>query len=51
LTSRGKGEKKAPLAGIPYHSLNTYLKKFVSMGYKVVIVEQVENPKMLKVDL
>lgn len=48
LTSRGKGEKKAPLAGIPYHSLNTYLKKFVSMGYKVVIVEQVENPKNAK---
>ncbi len=48
LTSRGKGQKKAPLAGIPYHSLNTYLKKFVSLGYKVVIVEQVEDPKNAK---
>ncbi|MDI3473832.1 MAG: mismatch repair protein MutS [Candidatus Woesearchaeota archaeon] len=48
LTSRGKGEKKAPLAGIPYHSLNIYLKKLLSKGYKVVIVEQVENPKNAK---
>ncbi len=48
LTSRGKGEKKAPLAGIPYHSLNGYLKKFVTLGYKVVIVEQIENPKNAK---
>lgn len=48
LTSRGKGQKKAPLAGIPYHSLNIYLKKLLSKGYKVVIVEQVENPKNAK---
>lgn len=48
LTSRGKGNKKAPLAGIPYHSINTYLKKLLSKGYKAVIVEQVEDPRKVK---
>ncbi|MFH1637359.1 MAG: DNA mismatch repair protein MutS [Candidatus Woesearchaeota archaeon] len=48
LTSRGKGEKKAPLAGIPYHALEPYLAKLVKKGYKVVIVEQVEDPKKAK---
>ncbi len=48
LTSRGKGEKKAPLAGIPYHALETYLGKLVKKGHKVAIVEQLENPKEAK---
>ncbi len=48
LTSRGKGEKKAPLAGIPYHALEPYLAKLVKKGYKVAICEQIENPKQAK---
>lgn len=48
LTSRGKGEKKAPLAGIPYHALEPYLVKFVKNGYKVAICEQLEDPKKAK---
>jgi len=48
LTSRGKGETKAPLAGIPYHSLDPYLAKLIKKGYKVGIVEQVEDPKLAK---
>jgi DNA mismatch repair protein MutS len=48
LTSRGKGEKKAPLAGIPYHALDNYLARLVKKGHKVAIVEQVENPKEAK---
>ncbi|MBI2549358.1 DNA mismatch repair protein MutS [Candidatus Woesearchaeota archaeon] len=48
LTSRGKGEKKAPLAGIPYHALEPYLAKLVKKGYKVCIVEQLEDPKQAK---
>ncbi len=48
LTSRGKGEKKAPLAGIPYHALETYLARLVRKGHKVVIVEQIEDPKLAK---
>jgi len=48
LTSRGKYEKKAPLAGIPYHALEPYLVKFVKKGYKVAICEQLEDPKKAK---
>jgi len=49
LTTRGKvrGEKM-PLAGIPYHALDTYLHKMVKAGYKVAICEQVEDPKKAK---
>ncbi len=48
LTARGKGEKKAPLAGIPYHALDTYLSRLVKKGYKVAIIEQLEDPKQAK---
>ncbi len=48
LTSRGSGEKKAPLAGIPYHALEPYLAKLVKKGFKVAICEQVEDPKKAK---
>jgi len=48
LTARGKGEKRAPLAGIPYHALENYLGRFIKKGYKVAIIEQLENPKKAK---
>ncbi len=48
LTKRGKGEKSAPLAGVPYHALEGYLAKLVNIGYKVAIVEQLEDPKKAK---
>ena len=48
LTSRGKGETQAPLAGIPYHAIEPYLAKLVKKGYKVGIVEQTEDPKLAK---
>jgi DNA mismatch repair protein MutS len=48
LTSRGKGEKRAPLAGVPHHALETYLGRLVKKGYKVAIVEQLEDPKKAK---
>ena len=46
LTSRshGKGER-TPLAGVPYHSVDRYLARLLSSGHKVVVVEQVEDPK------
>lgn len=49
LTSRNK-EKNAdvPLAGVPFHSADSYITKLVSKGYKVAICEQTENPKMAK---
>ena len=49
LTSRNK-EKNAdvPLAGVPFHSADSYITKLVSKGYKVAICEQTEDPKMAK---
>ncbi len=48
LTSRGKGEKCAPLAGIPFHALEPYLARLIKKGYKVAIIEQLEDPKKTK---
>ena len=48
LTSRSKGENPIPLAGIPYHALESYLSKLVAAGVKVAISEQVEDPKQAK---
>ncbi|MFW3146004.1 MAG: DNA mismatch repair protein MutS [Thermoplasmatota archaeon] len=50
LTARDKGPYggKIPLAGIPYHALDSYLPKMVKKGYKVAIAEQVEDPKKAK---
>jgi DNA mismatch repair protein MutS len=48
LTKRGKGETQAPLAGIPYHSIDPYITKLIRSGKKVVICEQIEDPKKAK---
>ncbi len=48
LTARGKGEKRAPLAGVPFHALESYLGRLVKKGYKVAIVEQLEDPRKAK---
>jgi DNA mismatch repair protein MutS len=37
-----------PLAGIPYHALDSYLGKLVKKGFKVAICEQTEDPKLAK---
>ncbi len=48
LTARGKDETRAPLAGIPYHALDKYLKQLVDSGHKIAICEQLEDPKFAK---
>ena len=49
LTSRNKErDQDVPLAGVPYHSANSYIAKLVSKGYKVAICEQTEDPKAAK---
>ena len=49
LTSRGsvKGER-VPMCGVPYHSVDEYIRTLVSKGYKVAICEQVEDPSKAK---
>lgn len=49
LTGKSCGlEERAPMCGIPYHAVDSYLTKLVSKGYKVAICEQVEDPKLTK---
>ncbi|MGA1980246.1 MAG: DNA mismatch repair protein MutS [Sedimentisphaerales bacterium] len=48
LTSRSKGNNPIPLAGVPYHAVEGYLKKMLQAGCKVAVCEQVEDPKLAK---
>ena len=49
LTGKSCGlEERAPMCGIPYHAVDSYLNKLVSKGYKVAICEQLEDPKLAK---
>ena len=49
LTKRSNGSaSETALAGFPHHSLNTYLPKLVKGGHRVAIVEQLEDPKLVK---
>ncbi len=49
LTGKNCGlEERAPMCGIPYHAVESYLPKMVDAGYKVAICEQVEDPKTCK---
>ncbi len=47
LTARG-GEDRIPMCGVPHHAAKSYIQKLVANGYKVAIVEQVEDPKEAK---
>ncbi len=49
LTGKNCGlEERAPMCGVPYHSVEGYLNRLVQKGYKVAICEQVEDPKLAK---
>ncbi len=49
LTGKDCGlEERAPMCGVPYHAVESYLNRLVQKGYKVAIAEQVEDPKQAK---
>ncbi|WP_092064005.1 DNA mismatch repair protein MutS [Butyrivibrio sp. INlla14] len=51
LTLTGKAcglEERAPMCGVPFHAVDSYLTKMVSRGYKVAICEQTEDSKLAK---
>ena len=51
LTLTGKScgmDERAPMCGVPYHAVDSYLSRMVSKGYKVAICEQMEDPKAAK---
>ena len=44
LTGKNCGlEERAPMCGVPYHAVDSYLNRLVSKGYKVAICEQMED--------
>lgn len=49
LTSRDKGKPDAvPMCGLPHHASRGYIARLTEQGFKVVICEQVEDPKTAK---
>ena len=41
-------EERAPMCGIPFHAVDSYLSRLVKAGHKVAICEQLEDPKAAK---
>ena len=51
LTTRDRNkpkEEQTPMCGVPYHSVDSYIARLVSKGYKVAICEQTEDPALAK---
>lgn len=49
LTGKDAGtSERVPMCGVPFHSATTYIDKLTEKGYKVAIVEQVEDPSQAK---
>jgi len=49
LTGRDAGVgERVPMCGVPYHAADSYIQKLIDNGYKVAIVEQIEDPKDAK---
>ena len=49
LTGRNAGvEEKVPMCGIPHHAANGYIQRLIQKGYKVAIVEQLEDVSSAK---
>ena len=51
LTTRDRNkpkEEQTPMCGVPYHSVDSYIARLVSKGYKVAICEQTEDSALAK---
>ena len=51
LTLTGKDcglEERAPMCGVPYHAVDTYVARLVERGYRVAIGEQMQDPALAK---
>ncbi|HUM82517.1 MAG TPA: DNA mismatch repair protein MutS [Lachnospiraceae bacterium] len=51
LTLTGKEcglPERAPMCGVPFHAVDTYINRLIKKGYKVAICDQVEDPKLAK---
>lgn len=46
LTGRDCGlDERAPMCGVPFHAVDTYVSKLIDGGYKVAICEQMTTPE------
>lgn len=49
LTGRDCGlEERAPMCGVPYHAVDSYISRLIAKGYKVALCEQMEDPALAK---
>ena len=49
LTSRGRSDNQAiPMAGVPYHAVDSYLAKLIRLGESVAMCEQIGDPALAK---
>src|ERR1700722_1891174 len=48
LTARSKGADAIPMAGVPFHAVESYLRRMISAGHKVAICEQTEDAALAK---
>ena len=49
LTGRDCGlSERAPMCGVPYHAVDSYIAKLIEKGYKVAVCEQMEDPALAK---
>lgn len=49
LTGKNAGvEERVPMCGVPHHAIKSYIAKLINRGYRVGIVEQMEDPATAK---
>ena len=49
LTSRDCGlQERAPMCGVPYHAVNSYVQRLIEKGHNVAICEQMTDPALSK---
>jgi DNA mismatch repair protein MutS len=45
LTQRTEG---VPMAGVPFHAVESYLRRMIEQGYRVAVCDQIQDPKEAK---
>ena len=51
LTLTGKDcgmEERAPMCGVPFHAVDSYIGRLIKLGHKVAVCDQVEDRKTAK---
>ncbi len=48
LTARSKGESAVPMAGVPHHAAESYIRRLIKAGQKVAICDQLQDPDEAK---